>query len=81
MPRSKASIEYYEFAKRLQREKIADFGCSEDEIETKRNLNFMGKLLVHTSLKNENIDAERLKNGDEDYWQEVKARVKEPIKL
>ena len=36
MPRSKASIEYYEFAKRLQ-EKIADFGCSEDEIEQKKS--------------------------------------------
>jgi len=74
-------IEYLKFAKRLQREKIADFGCSEDEIEKKRNLNFMGKLGVHTSLKNENIDAERLKNGDEEYWKEVKEKVKEPIKL
>ena len=81
MPRSKSSIEYYEFAKRLQREKIADFGCSEDEIETKRNLNFMGKLGVVARLKNENIDESRLRNGDEDYWQEVKARVKEPIKV
>jgi hypothetical protein len=41
----------------------------------------MGKLGVHTRLKNENIDAERLKNGDEDYWQEVKKKIKEPIKL
>jgi len=79
--KSKLSVEYYELAKRLQREKIADFGCSEDEIETKRNLNFMGKLWVHTSLKNENIDAERLKDGDEDYWQEVKKKIKESIKL
>ena len=79
--KNKSSIEYYEFAKRLQREKVVDFGCNEDEIETKRNLNFHGKLWVHTSLKNENIDAERLKNGDEDYWQEVKKKIKELIKL
>ncbi len=79
--KNKSSIEYYEFAKRLQREKVVDFGCNEDEIKTKRNLNFHGKLWVHTSLKNENIDAERLKNGDEDYWQEVKKKIKELIKL
>ena len=74
-------IEYLKFARRLQREKIVDFGCSEDEIETKHNLNFMGKLGVVARLKNENIDESRLRNGDEDYWQEVKERVKEPIKL
>ena len=79
--KNKSSIEYYEFAKRLQREKVVDFGCNEDEINTKRNLNFHGKLWVHTSLKNENIDAERLKDGDEDYWQEVKKKIKESIKL
>lgn len=75
-------IEYLKFARRLQREKIADFGCSEDEIETKRGLNgFLSKLLVHNSLKKENIDESRLRNGDEDYWQEVKKKIKEPIKL
>ena len=74
-------IEYLKFARRLQREKIVDFGCSEDEIETKHNLNFMGKLGVVTRLKNENIDESRLRNEDEDYWQEVKEKVKEPIKL
>jgi len=42
--KNKSSIEYYEFAKRLQREKVVDFGCNEDEIKTKRNLNFHGKL-------------------------------------
>ena len=74
-------IEYLKFARRLQREKIVEFGCSEDEIETKHNLNFMGKLGIVAHLKNENIDESRLRNEDEDYWQEVKKKIKEPIKL
>lgn len=74
-------IEYLKFARRLQREKIVDFGCSEDEIDTIRNLNFMGKLGIVARLKNENIDESILRNEDEDYWQEVKKKIKEPIKL
>lgn len=74
-------IEYLKFVKRLQREKIVDFGCSEDEIDTIRNHNFMGKLGIVARLKNENIDESRLRNGDEEYWQEVNKKIKEPIKL
>ena len=45
-------IEYLKFARRLQREKIVDFGCNEDEIETKRQSQLSWESCgIHTSFK------------------------------